>query len=273
MCKFTVDASLCTRCGLCASDCVAHIIEQEGDNLPSISQENKALCIRCQHCLAVCPTGAVSILGKNPADSRPMAEMKIPSFEQMNDFIRSRRSIRHYRDENVDPSQINSLLETLAYSPTGVNCEELTFNVIDDKMVMNQLSDKVYAALSEAAAKDDCSPRLKQMASQPREAIDAQLYRGAPHALIVSAPPEAPCAAQDVVIALSYFELLAQSAGLGTAWWGLLKMVITSVPEVKSILGIPEDHEYYAVLFGIPTIKFARIPQKEGVAQVRRVTL
>jgi Fe-S-cluster-containing hydrogenase component 2 len=28
--------------------------------------------MECQHCLALCPTGAISLLGKKPEDSRPI---------------------------------------------------------------------------------------------------------------------------------------------------------------------------------------------------------
>lgn len=276
MSEFSVDASLCTHCGLCVSDCVARIIEQDEQGLPSIPAEKRENCYACQHCLAVCPTGAISVLGKNPIDSKPMSDVKIPSLEQMDDLIRSRRSIRHYRDENIDPALLSSLLKTLAHAPTGVNKQELTFSVIDDKEVMHAVSSRMIAALAEAVAKDDTSERygfLNQIGSLPEEVVSGMLFRGAPHALIVSAPPDAPCADQDVALSLAYFELLAQSAGLGTVWWGLLRFALSIVPEMKSVLGIPEDHVYYAMLFGLPAIKFARTTQKDDVAVMRRVTL
>lgn len=276
MFQFLVDKALCNDCGLCATDCVAGIIEMGEGGLPLISPEKREQCCACQHCLAVCPTGAISVLGKNPADSKPMSEVGIPSPEQMDDLIRSRRSIRHYRDANVDPALISSLLKTLAHAPTGVNKQELTFSVIDDKEVMRAFSGRMIAAMVEAVAKDDASERyglLAQVASLPEETVSSMLFRGAPHALIVSAPADAPCADQDVALSLAYFELLAQSAGLGTVWWGLLRYALTVIPEMKSVLGIPGDHVFYAMLFGLPAIKFARTTQKEDVAVVRRVEL
>ena len=276
MCKFSVDASLCTQCGLCVSDCVARIIEQDQEGLPFISQENQANCYACQHCLAVCPTGAVSVLGKDPKNSKAAADLKLPSLEQMDDLVRSRRSIRSYKDENVDSTLLNNLLKTLAHAPTGVNAQELTFNVIDDKADLRRFSEKLITALIDAAADAELSeryPMVQQVTSMPREAVTKMLFRTAPHALIVSAPADAPCAEQDVALSLAYFELLAQTAGLGTVWWGLLKYALTIVPQMKAVLGIPEDHVYYAMLFGVPAIEFARTTQKEDVAVVRRVTL
>jgi len=276
MYQFSVDESLCTHCGLCAVDCPACIIDQEGDGLPSISPDKEELCYKCQHCLAVCPTGAISILGKNPADSRPLSSASFPSFEQMDHFIRSRRSIRHYQDKNVDPSLISNLLKTLAYAPTGVNMQELTFNVIDDKDVMSRFRDTLFATLAEATAKDSFPEqfaRLKEIAELPRDVASRLIFRGAPHALIVSGPPEALCVDADVVLSVAYFDLLAQSTGLGTLWWGYLKFILTAVPELKSVLGIPEDHVFYGALFGLPAIKYARTTQKDNVAEIKRVTL
>jgi hypothetical protein len=108
------------------------------------------------------------------------------------------------------------------------------------------------------------------MVSLPREVLNSIFFRSAPHALIVSASPESPCGPEDVTLSLAYFELLAQSAGLGTVWWGYFKLCLTAVPELRSLAGIPEDHACYAMLFGIPSIKFARTTQKEEAAQVRR---
>lgn len=274
MYQFTVDASLCTHCGLCANDCAARIIEQEGDSLPSIAPDKEENCIKCQHCLAVCPTGAISILGKNPMDSRLLSSISIPSFKQMDGFVRSRRSIRHYKDENVDPDLIDSILKSLAHVPTGCNAQELTFNVIDDKAVMHRFSDRLVTALLDAAANHTSEhPFLMQVGQLPREAIAGIVFRGAPHALIVSAPKDAPCAREDVALSLAYFELLAQSAGLGTVWWGFLRVTMAIVPEMKSILGIPDDHEYYSMLFGLPAIEYARTTQKEDTVRIRKITL
>jgi nitroreductase len=90
--------------------------------------------------------------------------------------------------------------------------------------------------------------------------------------LIVSSPPDGPCAQQDVVIALSYFELLAQSAGLGTVWCGYLHRLLELLPTNKSIFQIPAGHVYYAMLFGVPSVQYPRTVQRSGSAAIRTVT-
>ncbi|MDD4870249.1 MAG: nitroreductase family protein [Kiritimatiellae bacterium] len=274
MLNFSVDDELCTRCGWCALDCPAQIIEQTDKNLPSIKPDKEVNCIQCQHCLAICPTAALSIHGKNPHDSMLLSAERIPRLEQMIRLIRGRRSIRHYKDENVDQDLIRRLLATLANAPSGCNCRKLTFRVIDDKVVMYRLREKVMAELKTAST----SNRIPESFAFLTNAIPAyyehgtdMIFRAAPHALIISAPSDIPCPNEDVILALAYFELLAQSAGLGTVWWGMLKMTLETLPELKPLLGLPADHVYYGMLFGVPDVHFTRTVQHDDTAKIVKI--
>lgn len=275
MLHFMVNEERCTRCRLCVQDCPSVIIKQEGEAVPKISRKDALSCIRCQHCLAVCPTGAISILGKKPECSFLIAPDELPEVDQMNLLVRARRTVRRYKDENVDRELLKRLLDATANAPSGVNRHDLTFSVIDDKGVMQALREKTLADLIEAGK----AGRIPEHFAYLREAPVAYakdktdiLFRGAPHALIVSAGPQSVCPNEDAVIALTYFELLAQTAGLGTVWWGMFKMLTMVFPELKKRIGIPDDHTYfYAMLFGVPAVKYARTVQRDDAAIVRRV--
>lgn len=271
MLQFLIDSARCTRCGLCARDCPARIIKQDGGAPPRIEPDQESLCYQCQHCLAVCPSAALSILGRRPEDSLPLSQDILPSLDQVCRFVRGRRSVRQYRDENVDAALIRRLLTTLANVPTGVNRRELTFTVIDDRGVMQGIRTRVYQALEAAGAAGRVSEFLTSAASGYREQGVDRVFRGAPHALIVSAPPDAPCPREDVALALAYFEFLAQSAGLGTVWWGLLRAALETLPELKPLFLLPPDHLYYAMLFGVPAVRFARTVQRDDAATIMRV--
>lgn len=268
MLQFTVNSSKCTRCGLCVRDCPAQIIRQEGSAVPSIAPDQEPLCYQCQHCLAICPSAALSILGRDPLNCLPLTGL--PTLDQVERFVRGRRSIRQYRDENVDPALIRRLLATLANVPTGVNRRELTFTVIDDRAIMQGIRSNVYRALADAPA-GQVPEYLGNAASVFQDKGIDRVFRGAPHALVVSAPTDAPCPGQDVVLALAYFEFLAQSAGLGTVWWGMIRSILEALPELKPLVKLPSDHVYYAMLFGVPTVHFARTVQRDDAAVIRRV--
>ncbi len=275
MLQFSVDDAKCTRCGQCVFDCPSRIIEQTGAAVPFIRPENEERCIQCQHCLAVCPPAAVSIFGRDPARSRPLTAGSFPDLEQMITLVRGRRSVRRYRDENVDPALLEQLLAALANAPSGVNRRALTFSVIADKAVMQQFRLRALNGLA-AAEKAGRVPAqfaylLQAVPAWFEQGVDL-IFRGAPHLLVVSAAPEAVCPAEDVSLALACFDLLAQSAGLGAVWCGMAKMTLELLPDLKASMELQPGHYYYAMLFGLPSFRYARTVQRDTAARVHRVT-
>jgi nitroreductase/NAD-dependent dihydropyrimidine dehydrogenase PreA subunit len=273
---FTVRADRCDRCGLCAADCPARIIEQDAGGLPLVPADKVPDCLECQHCLAVCPTAAISVFGLDPGGSLPVSAEVWPRAEQMGHLVRGRRSVRRYRDEDVDAALISRLLAAAANAPTGVNNRSLVFTVIDEKAKLQRFREAVMAALVAASKAGRIPARFayieKAVAAYVEHGADV-VFRGAPHVLIVSAPPHAPCATEDVPIALAYFELLAQSAGLGTVWCGLLKLALEALPQLKSLVGLAPDRHYYPMLFGYPAIRYARTVQRDSAATVQRPSI
>ncbi|HJV65338.1 MAG TPA: nitroreductase family protein [Geomonas sp.] len=265
MLDFTVNEETCTRCGECVADCPTRIISMEEGGYPSIAGEAEASCYRCQHCLAVCPTGSVSILGRSPKESLELSG-QYPAAAQLEVLVRGRRSVRRYRQENLDPGLITRLLESAWYAPTGINTRQVRFTVVDDRDKMARLRDEVMAGLAQLVAGNALPEGLSFFADIVRQweehGVDT-VFRGAPHLLIASAPQGVVSPLQDTMIALSYFELLAQASGVGTVWSGLAKWAIADlVPQTRRTLGIPEDHLVgYAMAFGPPAVHYARTVQ------------
>lgn len=274
MLQFTVDQAKCTKCGQCVRDCPSRIIERTGDAVPFIRPESEENCIRCQHCLAICPAAAVSIFGRDPANSLPLTARSFPKLDKMINLVRGRRSVRRYRDANVDPDLLQQLLAALGNVPTAVNRMALTFAVIDDKDVMQRFRVKTLKALAEAIK----AGRVPAQHAYLMQAVPAWfdqkvdvIFRGAPHLLAVSADPASVCPQEDVNLALAYFELMAQSAGWGTVWCGLAKMTMELLPELKQDMGITPGHYYYTMLFGVPAVRYARTVQRDEAARIRQV--
>ena len=138
--KFRVDESKCVGCGLCQFACPSMLIEMNEHKKPGLKPVKSMDwygCWGCQHCLTVCPNGAISVLGKKPEDSLPLPSDAIATdFERL---VCSRRSCRHYKDENVDPELLNELLAALEATPTGGNKQKMEFTVIDDRAELDKL--------------------------------------------------------------------------------------------------------------------------------------
>lgn len=275
MMNFNVDKDKCIQCWMCVSDCPVLIIDGKSE-YPEIKENKESLCLKCQHCLAVCPTGAISIWGKNPEDSLPVND-KIPSPNEMEQMIKTRRSIRNFKDEEIDKNLIHNLISTAAYAPTSRNDNAVLFTLVDDKINLSKLRSLTYEHIKKANDENripsDFSYINNFQTLWNSKHIDI-LFRDAPHLLIVSAPKNDTNPETDACIALSYFELLANSNGIGTLWNGYAKWALNNVvPEIGSIVGIPDDHIIVAVLlFGKPAIKYARSIQSDGL-NINRVSL
>jgi len=273
MLEFAINTASCTRCGECVADCPARIIVME-EGGPTIAPDREAACYRCQHCLAICPTGALSILGLKPTGSRPLAGA-YPDPDKLETLIKGRRSVRRYKPENLEPELLQRLLDVAWCAPTGMNARDVLFTVVDDRQKLARLRGEVMEGLSRLVRGQGLPQGMEFFADFVRVWEEKQidiLFRGAPHLLIASAPRQGASPVPDCLIALSYFELFAQSLGVGTVWNGLTKWAINDLlPETVQRLGIPEDHVIgYAMSFGRPALRYHRTVQR-GPARINRV--
>ena len=253
----------CIHCGKCINDCIAHVLEFDENNTPKVAKGGENRCIGCQHCLSICPTGALSVLNKSPENSEPVKEH---NSDDILNLIKSRRSFRHYKKENLAPEMMSKLKDMLNWVPTGVNFHKLHFSFVDDIEVMNDIRDytteKVIKVLSNPLTKNI----LKSFERYQKAILRGEdiIYRGAPHMIVVSSPINAPCRDVDPMIALSYFELYAQSLGIGTCWCGLGYAILNLLPELCKQLEVPDGYKVsYAMLFGPSDEKYSRTVQPE----------
>jgi len=252
--NFTVDKEKCIKCGLCVKDCIFQIIETDDSGYPCVRNESN--CIACQHCFAVCPNGAISVFNKNSSEGEICFDK--PSPEQLENLIKIRRSCRHYKQENVDEETLKKLKNILNYVPTGVNFRGLHFSIVEDKDKMANLKEKLYQKLRFFLK----FIPLKGTINRYKKAIlsgEDVIFRNAPHMIVVSADKKAPCANIDPIIALSYFEMYAQSLGLGTLWCGLAFATMPLSKDLMKELNIPKNYKLsYVMLFGYQNVSYSR---------------
>lgn len=257
---FEINKEKCIHCGQCIKDCSVGALSFNEEQIPQID-ENK--CFKCQHCLAVCPTGALSIFDKHPENSEAIWQQNPDSILNL---IKSRRSIRQYKQENIDKEKLEKLKNMLNWVPTGCNDHRLHFSFIDDIEVMNEFRGYVTKTILDALTKKPVKPLVEKFGRFTKALLNGQdvFFRGAPHMVVVSSPITAPCKHVDPMIALSYFELYAQSMNVGTCWCGLVHGCLLLMPELTDYLEIPQGYKpSYVMLFGEPEVKYARTIQPE----------
>jgi hypothetical protein len=101
------------------------------------------------------------------------------------------------------------------------------------------------------------------------------LFCGAPHLFIAHEKCTGKWAEDSKVncnIATTYFELLCNAHGLGTAIMSYPAEVLNElVPQAREMLGIPKDHYTKLMVgFGYPEIPYARGVQKDRSSKIHR---
>ena len=261
-----INTEKCTSCGLCVKVCPINIINMNNDDIPFIENNKEAKCMGCQQCLCICPTGALSIRGKKPENSIPISEIASPSGVEA--LIKNRRSFRHYKNEDMNKKDIRKLIKIVANAPTGKNANQVRFTLIDNLQDMDKFRQYVYNGI-ENLEKKGLLPKefsyYKVFADRFKKGEDI-IFRFAPHLLITSSPGNIATPYEDGLIALSYFELMAQSMGIGTVWNGFCMFLMELLPDMKKVLQIPENHIIsYCMAFGIPDLKYQRGVQRDNV--------
>lgn len=281
---FHVDKEKCTRCGKCLNTCAGLVLRFGTDGYPEMIPFERfgwRGCWRCQHCLAVCPTGAISIFDKKPEDSLPPAPANMGLY--MEQLVTNRRSCRRYLDKNVDSEVISRILDAMQAAPTGGNSSNVEYTVIDDKERVKEIWQIAYTKM-EALAKrhiythsfsDFFYRKMKESERSLRK--DDLLFCGAPHLFIAHEKCSGKWAEDSKVncnIATAYFELLCNAYGLGTAIMSYPAEVLNElVPEARELLNIPQDHYTKLMVgFGYPEITYARGVQKDRKNKIHRYT-
>jgi nitroreductase len=234
---------------------------------PTIKGGKEENCLKCQHCLAVCPEGAISIWGKQPENSIP-GNSQVPKSDELANLMQTRRSIRKFTKDEIDTDLIHHLIAMASYAPTAKNENSVQFTVVDNRKEMSKLRELAYNQIKKAS-QENRIPEAHLYLNNFQNVWETKqidvIFRDAPHLLIASAPKNGTFPVIDCGIAMTYFDLLANSNGIGTLWDGFAKYVFEDVaPELKKEMGIPENHVISTVIvFGKPAVKFARSIQND----------
>jgi len=260
-----INPETCIHDGLCVTECPPRIIHPTEGACAQVDEEDIARCIHCGHCVAICPMGALALPELKPEDCEDVNEMIFPTTENLQLLLRSRRSIRSYQDKVVERKQLEKMIATTAYAPSGHNLQPVHWTVVEGKENVKLLSECVIEwmlELLERVPEAAQGMSMDIMVRDWRRGMD-RIGRGAPTLLVTHAPADALNAPTDCTIALSYFELLAFSAGLGACWAGYVHAAALLGSKMVKLLKLPEGHQVFGcMLLGYPRVKYCRIPKR-----------
>ena len=147
--------------------------------------------------------------------------------KEMLDLLRTRRSIRKYKNKAIEKEKVDTILKAALLAPSSRKRRPWEFVVVPDKEMLQTLS-------------------------QCRES-SAKFLGAAPLAIVVAADPEV-CDVwiEDCSIAAIIMQLTAHSLGLGSCWIQVRER-FTSKQEktedyIKKALGIPETYHVECIV-------------------------
>lgn len=262
-----IDETRCKKDGFCVQECPAGIIKQaDKESVPQMIPRGAQACLLCGHCVAVCPHDALQHVNipmeKSPKISKELAI----SQAQAAQFLRTRRSIRRFKNKPVDQETVQLLIDQARYAPTGGNSQLVTWTVHMGAEKLKSIADLTVAWMKAALASESgrqLPPYYPMIVAAYDAGIDA-ITQNAPCLVIASTPGKYDNGMVDLSIALSYFELMATASGLGTCWLGLIARALKFSKPLMEVIGLPEGHaHFYPMVLGYPKFKYHRLPERK----------
>jgi nitroreductase len=208
-----------------------------------------------------------------PEDCYQIKNELLIDLEQAEQFLRSRRSIRNYKDKPVERDKLNKLIQVSGYAPSASNARPVHLLIIENKTEIRRLSGLVVDWMRMTVAED---PNLGNAFHFDRvvkfwDGGKDPICRNAPHLFVAHAAENARMAQVDCILALSYAELIAPVLGLGATWAGYMMTATIFYPPLVEALNLPKGHKCFGVMMvGYPELKFVRMPPRHPPAVVWR---
>ena len=238
-----IDNSKCVGCGKCVKDCVAGALYLE--NKKANFREG---CIECGHCFAVCPTGAIDMPEYDTSESISIVSMTEIDSDVLLSAMKSRRTIRHFKNIPVEQEKIDKIIEAGRYAPTGANSQNVAFTVLGSKQ---EALEKECVKLF----KTGVGIGSKFSKSLKHQRIDDNFFfKKAPLVIVVSARNTV-----NGTLASAYMEIEANSLGLGVLYSGFFCGCTKLSPKIKAMLNLPKGHKAVTcMVIGYPDVEYIR---------------
>ncbi len=173
--------------------------------------------------------------------------------------ILKRRSVRAYRPDPVEKTDIDLMLRAARHAPSAMNQQPWHFTVIRNPKLLRKLEKHCLNAFLEST-----NEALREIAKQEGFSV----FYHAPLMVIISGDPGALAAQYDCTLAMENMMLAATSLGLGSCWANAIMMYhATEKGKAKfRELGVtfPEGYQpYAAAAFGYPATPWPDAPPKK----------
>lgn len=261
-----INIEKCIGCGQCVIDCLQRDIEivHGKAHIKNIS------CFKCGHCIALCPKGAITTDDYNMEDVKNYnkEEFDIDADKLLN-FIKFRRSIRQFKDKEVEVEKLLKIIEAGRFTQTASNSQGVSYIVV--RKELHKLKELALVTLKQMGEYILANPTPHKRYAEKwiemceeyikNPELNDRLFFNAPAVIIVTADTEI-----NGGLASSNMELMANALGLGTLFSGFFVRAAFSNPEIRDFLGVKEGKNIVScMVIGYPNVKYLRtVPRKSA---------
>ncbi len=271
-----VNTDKCIGCTLCKQDCIANDITMI-DGKSHIKNET---CIKCGHCIAICPVKAISCDDEKEYSMNEVKEYNDKDFlvdsDVLMNFMKFRRSVRLFSKKDVEEEKIDKIIEAGKFTQTGLNAQDVSYVVVKDKMLeLRQIVLETLNRQADYLLSDEATPvQVRNYANMWKDMYrkfienpdgEDRLFFKAPSLIIVKS--------KNVIngaLSASKMELMVNALGLGTYFSGFLAHAAKSNPEINKFLQIEDGEELVAcMVIGYPKVQYKRTVPRKDVNVIR----
>ncbi len=259
----SIDKEKCNECGICVLRCMNCFTQTENG---IVVQADITNCNLCGHCVSLCPIGAVTHHEMGMNNFLKTEKTSLFETDAFIKFIRRRRSHRYFKDKPILKTDIETLIDTCRYAPTGSNDQNVNIMVIQDQNRIekltnmtidhfNQMGEPLLAEIEALKADNKEIPEDLQRIvfyadrlTKARETGINPIFYNAPAVIIFHAPQKGSTPKDNCVIASTTMGLTAMTMGLESTYIGLFEIAALGCPDINKELELPSDHKIYSVL-------------------------
>ena len=254
-----INPALCVGCGKCVDDCISDCL---------VLRDGKAVyrkrCIKCGHCVAICPKRAVSIPAYDMSDVEEYDENAFRvDPKHLLRTIKFRRSVRDFRQDDVEADKIKDIINAGRSSPSASNRQDWHFYVIQEglrdfkRIIWDSLERQLEGKVN--MPRDMLRPVSRFCDMRRKDPANDYLFRNAPVVLFLECNTEL-----DAGVAAQNMELVAVAHGLGVMYDQYLSYVTKINREALQFLGTHGEKFLVAMLLGYPELTFRRTAPRKN---------
>jgi nitroreductase/NAD-dependent dihydropyrimidine dehydrogenase PreA subunit len=277
----SIDSSKCVKCGECIEVCSGGVYEQiDKNSVPRLVRP--AFCVACAHCMLRCPTEAISVPGYSKDKIHKLG--RLPEADEVVNLIRSRRSIRSFKDQPVDESLLKCVISLAATAPSTDNSQSTEYTVVQNSETLElieQYTTEAIEKLVKIMRNIFMRPVVKIMLGKQYGAVAKTLpyfdwviqeQKAGKHVILHRAPAiivfHGPItqAAADVCAQLCIQNAIIAMTGmgLGSLYLGTVTISASRDKRLLETLRIPKNHNVFGALaVGYPKTKLTRWAERK----------